>query len=303
MIQRENPGNQKTEAFFAAGAEIKPISPETRVELGDALIELFGSLNDFMLKFASRPPESKSRAAELLNNENLRGKWTKAPALDAIQTIVITAISAFDHGVQLGYSLSNGKGVSSLATISRGCIEAMARAYWLIKPDHPQDTVIRLLSGLHAELSQRHRLDPESHVIDANGRQITISEPISQIEQQLKQLGRKTPLEISYTKLATEFLSCASPNARLLYSQFSGVAHAEQISLWEYVGSQEHTARLNWHLNLEGGLGVSEMVYYPLGFFMRELLQWAGIDTPKKNSWTRLHDDFRDILLKWRSAQ
>lgn len=290
----------RDEPFFARGSEVRPMPEAARSEIAPRLIKLFDLLAQFTNQLGAEAPANGSRAAALISSDDLGGDLTQQLGTDFAVSVFVTSLSAFDHGGQVGRALGDGSGVSSLATLARGSLEAMGRVHWLVSANSPREAAGRWLSLQHSEHSLRLRLQPDGQVIGDNGEHTSLASRVGAIERHLRQIGYGRAIPVSFTGIATELAEIAHSNGRLLYSSMSGVAHAEQTALWHYIGVRD-SLQYFWHLSADAGLEAAEMVYYPLGFFLKELLLWAGRSKVKPDEpWAVLHDELHNVLVRWR---
>jgi len=120
----------------------------------------------------------------------------------------------------------------SLATLTRGALEAFAKSYFLMSTDDPGELLSRHVSLTIAEMSVSSK---HNQFVTQSGEPADINAFLDGQKNLLKE--RKLPLmtgpDLGVTRLVTTLLD-SSANAgmgRKFYSQLSGVAHGETAAL------------------------------------------------------------------------
>lgn len=121
----------------------------------------------------------------------------------------------------------------SLATLTRGAVEAFGKAHYLLQASSPPELLRRHLSLGIAELSTSTK---HSDFTLFNGEQINGSAYIDGLKEVLADGGLQAE-RVGVTALASSVLSDSAPGApgRAFYSQLSGVAHGETAGVTMFI--------------------------------------------------------------------
>lgn len=177
-------------------------------------------------------------SADSLAYLHLKARWNettslaKSPVRSAHLAILFSNSAGADHARAFINTVNSQRYTFSLATLTRGGIEAFAKSYFLLSANSADELVSRHISLAIAEMtvSSRH-----NQFVTAGGEETDIAEYLVGLRKLLT--GLDLPLlarpEVGLASLATTLLdqSASSGMGRKFYSQLSGVAHGETSAL------------------------------------------------------------------------
>lgn len=283
--------------FKKGGLPIEEFPAEARLELSSLFTEFATCLKSSAIQMGSTPPAPGSPAHRLLHSASSRGPWTQQPAFEIARSVSISTSSAMDHLYLLGVGLRDNSVTTSLATLARASIEALARIDWVVTGESPEETTARWLSLLLRELTLKLKYLPETGLVNDDAESLSLLENVNLVGDHLTQIGYSEKLKLSPTELVTAFLEASTSDARQKYSKLSGVAHGEHIALWDFVAV--NGSSIQWHLDFSYGMQIISAAYYPLGFFLRKLSEWTGHPLPKTETWAPVHEQIHASIVKW----
>lgn len=184
-----------------------------------------------------RPPGEGSTAAQFLddavNQPTSRGSTHVRHAHLAIGLYVFAAL---DHMRAFVPLLKTKRHIMSLATLTRGSVEAFGKANYLLGAETAGDLIRRHVSLAASELGQSVR---HSEFAYHDGTRVDGNTYLKGVKDLLTQLGLAEPEHVGVTGLASDLLSESSPGApgRAFYSQLSGVAHGETAAVSMFIAS------------------------------------------------------------------
>ncbi len=151
------------------------------------------------------------------------------------EVMFFAALAGWDHAKALSTLL---RGVIpatvSLASVARGGIEAFARVHWLLEPATTAEKVQRYLSLSISDLKFYIKLSPDSPLKTLGGDEVDATARRDALLGQLQALALPQ-LDAGPTARATGFLDAVFGGGAKKYSQLSGVAHAETLSVHSFV--------------------------------------------------------------------
>jgi len=151
------------------------------------------------------------------------------------EVMFFAALAGWDHAKALSTLLRGTiPATVSLASVARGAIEAFARVHWLLEPSTAVLKVQRYLSLSISDLKFHIKLSPEAPLKTLGGNDVDASERRDVLAGQLQALGLPQ-LDAGPTALATGFLEAVFGGGAKKYSQLSGVAHAQTLSVHSFV--------------------------------------------------------------------
>ncbi len=191
-----------------------------------------------------RPPRNGSRAEVYMedsaNSPTLTGSSYVASGHLAIGVCVFTAL---DHLRSFAAVLGEGQAMS-LATLTRGAVEALGKAHYLLMAPTAKEMVGRHLSLGLAELEVSVKKVGDAFR-DLRGEPLDVRAHMAALEDKLAALGFERE-KVGVTALASMVVSECVPglDGRAFYSQLSSVAHGETAGVSAFLGR-----------NIEAGIG------------------------------------------------
>lgn len=173
------------------------------------------------------------------------------------------------------YSLAEARERHGVAVVSAGraCVEAAARACWLLEPsDDSRSRGTKALAERAAQIEYMSRIDESksaalhkpSEVRAREFLQACADRNVTALAQPAARSTRwQARVEGCHVPKLVEFLEVALPSelARFVYSTMSTVAHAEPMSLWSYVEIREGgTRRQQFWLGIDDRVVVSVLL-------------------------------------------
>ncbi|KAB1636122.1 hypothetical protein [Pseudoclavibacter terrae] len=190
-------------------------------------------------------PAPGSRFATFMNTPVEAHSLGESPVGNAIDSVVSATIAGLDHTRLLATALADSDVAFATATVTRGAVEAFARAWWLLSSEDSSQLVVRWLSGMAKELSVATHIDPNVPLFDLAGEETPGSRQHEAVLDDIERLtGSRKPTRVSYTELAVALQDeLKNTNGRAYYSHLSAVAHAELLGLHGFISptSQEVT--------------------------------------------------------------
>lgn len=205
-----------------------PTPPRVRKILSSALIGAAGSASDISSRLWTRDVPAGSSIAELLGGRPL----ASSPFTD----ISVAMSTATDHAHALARVVRLPEELGpSIATLSRGVVEALGRAWWMLDVQdrnvmEHRSAVMRL-----AELATAKRRGVMTEWIRPDGTRESydLDHAITEAKQYLVCVQIKDePLAVpGYTALATAVMATAGVSKpEMEYSHLSGAAHGENLT-------------------------------------------------------------------------
>lgn len=215
------------------------LTREERAALSNHLLAFLEQLQPLLARgFGAEVAES--RAERLANGDHPSISQGPFPGRNALETAMFSALAGLDHARLAARSVSDRSAVFGVATLTRGALEALARARWIIEPEDDRTVIVRWLSALASELKTFDRLRPGVVLHELRGRHSDASLVRESVLDDLERLkGDRHPIEFSYSALAASLATRGSANGRVIYSDLSGVARAESLSLHGFLQIDE----------------------------------------------------------------
>jgi hypothetical protein len=218
---------------FGAASDSGPVTDEDR-RLVRSLVKELATVADDLTQVATGRWPLKGSVAE----RQLEVPWNKSMGLAAspirgAHASLIFANSAGSEHARAFINNVNSKRFSfSLATLTRGALEAFAKSYFLMSTDDPGELLTRHVSLTVSEMAASSK---HNQFISQSGEAADIDAFLASQKKLLKDLG--LPLmsgpELGVTRLVTTLLDASANTGmgRKFYSQLSGVAHGETAAL------------------------------------------------------------------------
>jgi hypothetical protein len=158
------------------------------------------------------------------------------PGRNALDTMLFATLAGLDHARSFARLLAEADVSFSLAALTRGSLEAYARAWWLADVGSDKDFILRWLSALASELETVKRVRPDQPLQELRGRDSSVQEQLEAVLDDIEHLrGSRQALRLSYTTLAAALADKVGLLGRVEYSHLSGVAHAESLGINGFV--------------------------------------------------------------------
>lgn len=161
--------------------------------------------------------------------------------VDAVLQAEYTVLSAADHARAFAALVRGGqrRPSTSLLTLCRGALEALARARWLIQDLDFETIAHRSISLLYGDLRY-----PEVHgevLLSRDGADVDPRERRHFYLSELERLGLGRPLKIEITSLVDALVSLdvAHQADAHLYSLLSSVAHGHRASINAFIRTSD----------------------------------------------------------------
>lgn len=155
------------------------------------------------------------------------------PTYITAASLLFAVLSAADHLRALGKLLGEPKVTVSIEPISRGVIEALARARWIAEGVNTDAAAARTLSLLRKDAST----SGSTSVYQARsmGNELSMNDYIEELDKALEAVGGKVDVPRP-TALSTSLLKAAFPtmDGRRKYAELSAIAHGSAAAIGPY---------------------------------------------------------------------
>lgn len=155
------------------------------------------------------------------------------PAYITDVSLLFGLLAAADHLRALGKLMTESRVTLATESVSRGVIEALARACWIAQADDASAAAARTLSLLRRDAS----VSSTSSIYQARtmADELSSEDYISQLDDVLAMLGGKVKVP-SLTDLSTSLLEAAFPtmDGRRKYAELSAIAHGSAAAIGPY---------------------------------------------------------------------
>lgn len=192
------------------------------------------------------------------------------------------SFAALDHMRSFSMLLPKDGPVMSLATLTRGAVEAFGKAHYLLQASSPPELLRRHLSLGIAELSASTK---HSDFTLFNGEQINGSTYIDGLKEVLVDAGLQAE-RVGVTALASSVLSDSAPGApgRSFYSQLSGVAHGETAGVTMFIG-QDIEAGIGFVRRRKVMLPYAAMLFGTCRLVVNQVINHFAVEQEYRNRW------------------
>ncbi|MCU1479289.1 MAG: hypothetical protein JWQ19_75 [Subtercola sp.] len=184
-------------------------------------------------------------SADSLADVQLKASWNQAngqgesPVRGAHSSILFSNAAGADHARAFINTVNSKRYTFSLATLTRGGVEAFAKSYFLLSSQDAEELVSRHISIAIAEMTVSGK---HNKFMTQTGEETDINEYLAGLRRVLLDLN--LPLldksKVGLTPLATTLLDQGANTGmgRKFYSQLSGVAHGETAALGMFMVAQ-----------------------------------------------------------------
>lgn len=282
-----------------ASREFTELSVEVREEISSALIVLIDSLNPLIQTLFREGHGSECRAATFSTEKYEVRSQGENPMNGAIRSILFSVLAGMDHVRMFAVGLGSERPAFGLATLTRGAMEAYARAWWFLRAEDGVALLTRWLSSTSKELSMAIHINPDVELFELRGQGTTAQSLQQTVLDDFERLtGTRKPLAVSYTTLTTALVRTFNKGARSHYSHLSAVAHGETLGIQGFFGADDNRGVLILGLPDYWGVNYAEQVFMSTSTVFRELLDFMGYTKRGDEPWVLAHDDVRAILLR-----
>ena len=273
------------------GRAIVPLSPHDREVLSGTFLRFLDELKPLLLSGFGEEIAG-SRAEQLVTGSFASTSQGPHPGRNAIETVLFATLAGLDHSRLLMSSIRQEGTTFALATLTRGAIEAYARAWWLIEDESNKEVLVRWLSAIAKELQSLERFAPNTPLKELRGRD---SSPGDEREKALNDIERLTgsrkPRDIGYASLATALQGNFDSRARMNYSHLSGVAHGESLGINGFIGVDDVAHTYDIALPERWGMAFVSQAFRATAFTARKVLVLVGRDVGETHPCVIAHDE------------
>jgi hypothetical protein len=277
------------------------MTPEVRAELSAALLAVVDGFNELIQRLFSLGPGADDSRASMYVEEDFSQVTTfgSDPVGSATRSLLFSALAGLDHVRTFAHGLVVEHPAFSLATLTRGAVEAYARAYWQMTAPDATTFLQRWLSGISKEYAVAISINPDTHFLRSTGgvdRAVDVQEGVLGDLERLT--GSKKPIVVNYTTLATELVSKFNAGARAHYSHLSAVAHGESLGIQAFVGTDDAEGGFLVALPERWGMFYVEEVFNATTITLRELLNFMGWAESESDPWAAAHLATLDLIKR-----
>lgn len=195
-----------------------------------AMLILITTSDKITFETANNPPPAGSSAHDLYRGSEC------GHAIDGFITMQYANMSAMDH-LRGFVALTRTPTVrsTSLATITRGALESLARTWYLLARADEGDFLHRSISLLRSDLRYSEMLREPIRTRD--GAPVDPAERRSFYAEELKRLGLPAPAKIDLAQMVAAMLDAemSKGDGRTRYSTLSSIAHAHRLGINTFV--------------------------------------------------------------------
>ena len=277
--------------------KFQPLSESDRRQIFESLLGFLDELEPLVLDcFGEELPGS--RAEMLSQGEFPSDSQGPYPGRNAMETALFSTLAGIDHARTFARSLLLEDAAFALATLTRGSIEAYARAWWFIQPEDDTEVILRWLSGLAAELKVFARLRPDATLHEVRGRNSVAAAEHERVLDDIERLtGARKPRAINYTSMASTLADQWTSNGRIVYSDLSGVAHGESLGLHSFVQADDLAGVYRTALTDRSGTVYASWILAASSFVGRRILEFGGRGVNPGHSCAVAHDRAAQIIM------
>ncbi|MGO3885362.1 MAG: hypothetical protein ACTJHU_03600 [Mycetocola sp.] len=283
------------------GDSSRALSQADRTAFSVALLRFFDELEPLILSGFGE--ELAGSRAERLAKGNF-GSHSQGPypGRNALETVLFATLAGLDHSRLLARSFLHEDVAFSIATLTRGAVEAYARAWWMIEPEDDEEMIVRWLSALVSELEAFARIRPDAVLHEMRGRDSNAPAALQGMLDDIERLtGSRTPRKVSYTALAATLADRWNANGRVVYSDLSGVAHGESLGLNAFVEPDEEARMYRVELSGRWGLMSAQWALSASTLVSREVLKMLGREFAPTHPCAVAHDAAVQVITSARS--
>lgn len=219
---------------------LEQLRPGDVAEISGAVLELANAAERIAHTcFGHDSPAGSVAAAWEADRLNERGTWRGThPVTSALRSLAFTEFAAFDHMRTFATGLQAKSQASvSLATVTRGAIEAFARVNYVLVAGTAREVMKRFGALETEDLKYVAALESESNAPALtfwnDGKKVGVSQLIDRIDADLKAIGIPRKGAPARTALVRQLLDSAlgETGGQVRYSTISAVAHSEGIAV------------------------------------------------------------------------
>lgn len=257
-------------------SSFRALAAHDRQQISASLLAFLAELESLILTgFGEEVPGS--RAEGLAKGNFPSDSQGPHPGRNAMETVLFSTLAGIDHARLFARSLLLEDAAFGLATLTRGSVEAYARAWWFIEPQEDLELVTRWLSGLATELEMFARLRPDAVLHEMRGRDSNAAAERERVLDDLERLtGSRKVRTASYTAMASALGDQWKANGRVVYSDLSGVAHGESLGLHSFIEADDIAGVYRTSISDRSGAVYASWVLAASSIVGRNVLELLG---------------------------
>ncbi|TFC30781.1 hypothetical protein E3O55_07295 [Cryobacterium sp. MDB1-18-2] len=218
---------------FGGASRGGPVSAADRRLVRSLVSELVTVADDLShIATGSWPPEGSIAGAQLQIAWNQTTALEASPIRAAHASLIFANSAGTEHARAFINNVNSKKFSFSLATLTRGALEAFAKSYFVMNTDDPGELLSRQVSLAISEMSASRK---HNKFVTQSGEIADIEVFLAGQKRLLSDLNLPliTGPDLGVTKLASALLDASANTGmgRKFYSQLSGVAHGETAAL------------------------------------------------------------------------
>ncbi|WP_314191767.1 hypothetical protein [uncultured Arthrobacter sp.] len=224
------------------------------------------------------------RAQQFLDDHLCRAQPTAGTHLQHAQhAVAFYNTAGFDHMRAFVTVLRTGRHIFPLATLTRGAVEAFAKANYLLGSTSAADLILRYVGLACSELRFSVRY---SGFALLDGTQVDGNAHLEELSGLPAQLGLGKAAQPSLTTLASDLLSEGAPgvSGREFYSQLSSVAHGETSGVTMFIDSDFEEGLRFFHRR-EVLVPYAGMLFATCRTVMNKVVDHFGIEQDHRDRW------------------
>lgn len=262
----------------------EPLSARDLMLMKQIVIGLVPAAERLTHMSVGSPPMEGCAAVQFLedtvNHSTPRGS---THVRNAHLAIGLHTFAALDHMRAFVPLLKAKRHIMPLATLTRGSVEALGKANYLLDAESAGDLIRRHVSLATLELGNSVK---HSEFAYQDGTLLDGRTHLDGIKDLVVQLGLRKPDQISITALASDLLNESSPGSpgRAFYSQLSAVAHGETAAVSMFVATDLNEG-LRFVHSRDVLLPYAGMLFATCRLVLDKLIDHFGIEQEHCDGW------------------
>ncbi|GAA4659588.1 hypothetical protein [Arthrobacter cryoconiti] len=231
-----------------------------------------------------RPPGAESAALQFL--EDIVSQSTPKDSSHkrhAHLAMGLYTFAALDHMRAFVPLLKTKRHIMPLATLTRGSVEALGKANYLLDANSASDLLRRHVSLATLELGNSVK---HSEFAYHDGTKVDGKAYLEGVKDLVVQLGLSKPDQVNVTGLTSDLLNESSPGSpgRTFYSQLSGVAHGETAAVSMFIASDLNEG-LRFVHKRDVLLPYAGMLFATCRLVLDKMIDHFGVEQEYCNGW------------------
>lgn len=278
----------------------------SRIAVSEAFVrsaEAYIRLVDTCLRQGGRP---ESRATSFIGDSaNLTLADGREPIEEAVVQLLFTVRAGLDHLRLASIALRDERASFSLMTLTRSCVEILAKAHWLLSSEDSRQFALRSLSMRLQELGALVGLDPDNEVVDvSSGRAVGAADEHAAIKSAIKRVavdGKAIPH--SPAGLAVALGVSAKAVDSHTYALLSSVAHGESVGIGNFLGITTGTRTPQYVVGVPAWLAqlCLEIMFDSMSYVLGELELFMHGQLSSTERWADEHDAAKATMKEERA--